>query len=495
MTPKAYQRLSELFAKAVSLDPDERRVFLDTDCGGDLELRRELEELLAHDSDETAIAAEAGVDARSAVNAGLTPGQMIQQYRIAAEIGRGGMGVVYRAEDTKLERTVALKFVAPGVTLTAEGRQRFLREARAAARLDHPNICTVYEIGDSEHGSFITMAYLEGETLRAQLERGQIAIDKALDYAVQIARGLDAAHPKNIVHRDIKPENLMATRQGDGTGETVLKILDFGIARIERTDAITRAGQTLGTVNYMAPEQIDGTEVDHRADIWALGVVLYEALAGVRPFAGGTPSETLAAISAAKPVPVGETRTGVTVGLDKVINRALEKDPSRRYATASEFHLALQSVADELHPRHETAAGVSPQNRRPGVRWFWPAAAALALLGPWFLGWFDREPDPQRPLGPPVRFTTTEGAEDQPVISPDGTRVAFIWDNGDLRSHADLFVQLTGSYEPLRLTDSPEPEHSPAWSPDGTRLAFLRDIDAGCPASTPGPITCSWSLL
>ena len=215
----------------------------------------------------------------------LTSGSPIGPYVIAAELGRGGMGVVYRAQDPRLDRQVAIKVLPPDLIRDATAKQRFLQEAKAASALDHPNICTIHEINETGDGQFyLVMAHYEGETLRERITRGPLALDDAIDIATQVGQGLSKAHAVGIVHRDIKPANLMLTTDG------AVKILDFGLAKLAGSEGVTQTGTTVGTVAYMSPEQARGEEVDHRTDIWSLGVVLYEMLAGAAAVPRGQPA-------------------------------------------------------------------------------------------------------------------------------------------------------------------------------------------------------------
>ena len=208
-------------------------------------------------------------------------GQTVSHYKIIEKLGSGGMGVVYKAQDTKLDRFVALKFLPQHLSQSEEEKQRFIHEAKAASALDHPNICNIHEIDEADDGqTFIVMAYYAGETLRDKIDRGPLAIDAAIDIVIQISQGLAKAHSKEIVHRDIKPANILITEDNQ------VKIVDFGLAKLQGRTQLTKEGSTIGTVSYMSPEQTQGTEVDHRSDIWALGVVLYEMLTGEQPFKG-----------------------------------------------------------------------------------------------------------------------------------------------------------------------------------------------------------------
>ncbi len=281
----------------------------------------------------------------------LAPGSPIGPYVIAAELGRGGMGVVFRAQDPRLDRHVAIKVLPPDLTRDATAKQRFLQEAKAASALDHPHICTIHEINETGDGElYLVMAYYEGETLKERIAQGAVALAAAVDIATQVGRGLSKAHAAGIVHRDIKPANLMVT--GDGT----VKILDFGLAKLAGSEGVTQTGTTVGTVAYMSPEQARGEEVAHRTDIWSLGVVLYEMLKGQQPFQG----DNLLAISKAileRPTP---TLSGAAAALNGVVGRALSKSESGRYQAVSE-------LVDELGTVRETTVPASNQPEAPSI--------------------------------------------------------------------------------------------------------------------------------
>jgi serine/threonine-protein kinase len=254
------------------------------------------------------------------------------------------MGVVYKAEDTKLKRTVALKFLPPELTHISEVKERFIREAQAAAALDHPNICTVYEFDEAEEEAFISMAYVEGQSLRKKVESGPLELDQALRIATQVAEGLQHAHKKGVVHRDIKSANIMVTEDGQA------KIMDFGLARTADWTLLTKEGTTMGTVAYMSPEQTRGEEVDHRTDIWSLGVVLYEMLTGKLPFKGDHDQAMIHSILHREPAPLKKAKPDAPSGLEEVIFQALAKKPSARYPTMEEFAEDLEAVAEGLKP-------------------------------------------------------------------------------------------------------------------------------------------------
>jgi dienelactone hydrolase/predicted Ser/Thr protein kinase len=265
------------------------------------------------------------------------------KYRIAEEIGRGGMGIVYKAEDIKLKRCVALKFLPPHLMNSPELKERFLIEAQAAAALSHPNICVIYEVGESEDGSFIAMEFVEGETLRDKIKKGPLSAEAALALASQIASGLGEAHRKGIIHRDIKSANIMVTDKGQA------KVMDFGLAKLRGGSSLTESQTTLGTVAYMSPEQSRGDEVDQRADLWSLGVVLYEMLAGELPFKGDRDVSIIYSIVHEEPKPIKLRKPPVPMELQQVIARALKKSRQARYGSADDLLRDLKAYQRSLH--------------------------------------------------------------------------------------------------------------------------------------------------
>jgi len=284
-------------------------------------------------------------------------GTTISHYRVLAPLGRGGMGIVYRAEDTRLGRLVALKFLPVELTAGAnEARARFVQEARAASGLDHPNICTIHEVDESADGRlFLAMAYYEGETIRQQLDRAPIALPTALDWSGQIAQGLSKAHESGIVHRDVKPQNVMVTRDG------LVKILDFGLAKLTGDQtALTGVGMTVGTLAYMSPEQLAGTAIDERTDVWSLGALMYEMLSGQPPFKGDAISTPIA-IRQARPVPITALRSGIPIEVERIVLRALEKTADDRYQTMKDM------LSDIRRARRESAASDPSTSSKRGV--------------------------------------------------------------------------------------------------------------------------------
>ncbi|HSQ76551.1 MAG TPA: FlgO family outer membrane protein, partial [Bacteroidota bacterium] len=275
-------------------------------------------------------------------------GTTVSHYTILSRLGGGGMGVVYKAEDTRLERPVALKFLPPDLTRDPEAKARFIHEAKAASALQHNNICVVHDIDESADGQlFIVMDFYEGVTLKKKIDQGPLKIDEALDIAMQVAQGLQKAHEHRMVHRDIKPANVMITTDG------VAKIVDFGLAKLSSMTRLTKTGATLGTIGYMSPEQTRGETVDHRIDIWSLGVMLYEMVTGTLPFKGEYENAVVYSILNTQPEPLTGVRTGVPMELERVVDKAMAKDPAERYQHIDELLVDLRHIAKQ----RELAAG------------------------------------------------------------------------------------------------------------------------------------------
>ena len=281
-------------------------------------------------------------------------GKTISHYRIIEKLGEGGMGVVYKAEDTRLERTVALKFLSPHMLGDENDRTRFVHEAKAAASLNHPNICTIHEIDEADGQIFIAMELVDGENLRTRLRPGPLEISDALGIAAQIAEGLSAAHGRGIVHRDIKPANIVVTQNG------LAKIMDFGLARRPGGAQLTRAGTTMGTVAYMSPEQARGDTVDHRTDLWSLGVVLYEMLAGKRPFVGDRDQAVIYSILNSAPEGIALSAAGGPAEIERALARALAKNPDARYQTAQSLAVDLKAIRQGPESNRTTELSVEP---------------------------------------------------------------------------------------------------------------------------------------
>jgi TolB-like protein/tetratricopeptide (TPR) repeat protein len=397
MSPERWARIQALFVEVKDLEPEERVRRLGEISRSDPELHSELESILdAHDrADELLdsferLVSQPSFELSAADEQDLsTPdphgliGRTISHYEVTELLGAGGMGVLYKATDTRLGRTVALKFLPPQWSLDAAFKARFEREARAVAALDHPNICNIHEIGETEQGQlFIAMAFYDGETVKEKIARGPLAVEDAVDLAEQAASGLAAAHRAGLVHRDVKPANLMVTEEG------VLKILDFGLAKTGET-ALTESGMRLGTPAYMSPEQTRGEEVDAHTDLWSLGVVLYEMLTAQRPFRGDSSTAVIHAIRHEEPEQPGELREGVPEEVAGLVLRLLSKDPKTRYAGAELLSEELATSA----PAPPGARGRLWGLRRSPWLALGSSAAAVALavaLGVIVLG--DRGP-------------------------------------------------------------------------------------------------------
>ena len=303
-------------------------------------------------------------------------GKVFSHYKILEHLGGGGMGVVYKAEDTRLRRTVALKFLPPEFTRDAEAKARFIHEAQAASALDHPNICDIHDIGETPDGQlFIVMTCYEGETLKKKIERRPLKVEDAIDFALQVAQGLTKAHEHGIIHRDIKPANIMVTSDG------VAKIVDFGLAKLSGRTMLTKTGSTLGTAAYMSPEQTRGESIDHRSDIWSLGVMLYEMVTGQAPFRGDYENAVVYSILNTRPEPMTGIRTGVPMELERIVGKAMSKDPSERYQHVDEMLVDLKHLRKESESAAHVIMAPAVSAKRP--RWkklLLPAAIVLGLL-------------------------------------------------------------------------------------------------------------------
>ena len=325
-------------------------------------------------------------------------GQTVSHYQILEQLGGGGMGVVYKATDVRLNRFVAIKFLAPALTRDPEANQRFRQEAQAASALDHVNICTIHEIDETaDRALFMVMAYYPGETLKHLIQRGPLPVQDALDIAIQIVKALARAHGSGLVHRDIKPANLMVTAEG------VVKILDFGLVKLTGESDVTRTGTTLGTVAYMSPEQIRGAEVDARTDLWSLGVVLFEMLTGRRPFTGKDDLALISSILGDPPVAIETLRKDVPPDVRRVVDRALQKGPAARYQTANELLNDLTACRATLAGGPESATLVGAFRRRPLVG-IGAVIVALAIVIPALFVYLrtEREENARRQVIPEV---------------------------------------------------------------------------------------------
>jgi eukaryotic-like serine/threonine-protein kinase len=406
-------------------------------------------------------------------------------YEIVEKLGEGGMGAVYKARDTRLNRYVALKFIHPDRHISTEVNRRFAIEARAASALSHPGIVTIYDVGEHEGKEFIAMEYVRGTTLDGILRGGKLSPGEALKYAIQIADACAAAHSAGIVHRDLKPANIMITDQG------LIKVLDFGLAklaepesRVETTTtqtvdmALTQDGAVLGTVAYMSPEQAEGKKVDGRSDVFSFGLILYEMLSGRRAFEGSTKISTLAAILHKEPTPLTELVSSVPADLERIVSRCLRKDPERRTQTMKDVRIALEELKQAIESGQTSAARTDTRN----PKWLKLAAgAAIAIaLAAGFALWRpkDRPPTPQT-LFTTHALTDSSGIADFPVISSDGKLVAYASDRAT-QKNLDIWVHpLAAGAQPVRVTHDEADEFHPSFSPDGGLIAFRSERDGG----------------
>jgi Tol biopolymer transport system component/predicted Ser/Thr protein kinase len=407
-------------------------------------------------------------------------GRTIAHYQILETLGKGGMGFVYKARDTQLDRLVAIKVLTPDTVAHAERKQRFVQEAKAASALNHPNIVTIYNIGHEDGVDFIAMEFIAGRTLDRVIAGEGLKLPELLRYGIQIADALARAHAAGIVHRDLKPGNIMVTDEGQ------VKLVDFGLAKLSDlhdapdaeltrpTSVETEEGRILGTVCYMSPEQAEARKTDARSDIFSMGAVLYEMATGRRAFLGRSRISTLAAILQSEPKPASELRTGLPRDLARIIERCLRKDPAWRYQSVQDLKISLSELQHDIESGASDATPADGPSPRRALSWAIPLAVGLAL-GAGAAAWLALRGERHDAVYGPVKpLTTYAGNESEPALSPDGKQIAFAWD-GPHQDNYDIYVHLAESGSALRLTSDPAPDHAPAWSPDGQQLAFLRD--------------------
>jgi eukaryotic-like serine/threonine-protein kinase len=375
VNPERWQRLKALFEEAMDKDASGRAAFLDQACGTDTSLRREVEDLLDTRDDDSFLekpAYEVAPELFESETEGAFIGRNLGPYEITGTIGRGGMGIVFLARDTRLDRQVAIKMLAPKYTRDAQQRERLRREARAVASLSHPGIATVYSLEEYGDSLYMVSEYVRGRTLHQAMSDGALSFPLLLDIAIQIARALAAAHEQGIVHRDLKPENVIQTETG------IIKILDFGLARVEPKDGVasnprlTRTGMFLGTPAYASPEQLLGAEVDRNTDIFSFGIMLYELAAGKHPFGASGSLSTVARILEAEVQDLAQMNAAIPKEFDRIVRTCMNKKPADRYDSTRSLLIELEKLTDARSP--------APKPSTTAL-WWWQFHQAFAGFG------------------------------------------------------------------------------------------------------------------
>ena len=467
MTSARDQQIRALYRAALERPPAERASFVAELSGGDEHVHRSVERLLSEQAAATDIGASNA--APSAEAAELPPGTVLAHYRLEGVLGRGGIGTVYRATDTKLNRPVAIKFLTAAVA-DDDAQRRFKQEAETASALNHPHIVTVYDIGEADGIAFLAMEYVEGKTLDRLIPPGGLPLQPALDYAIQIADTLSAAHTAGIVHRDVKPGNIMVTDAG------VLKVLDFGLAKhlgsptspgdsATSETTHTRSRMIAGTPSFMSPEQAEGRPVDARSDVFSFGAVLYQMASGKRPFPGESALAAMAAVLHKEPDPLPAS---VPAEMQRVIARCLRKDPQRRFQHMDDLRVALEELRDE-----ETLKSKPPATEPRRRKLLAAAVLALAATGAAAFWAFTRLAN-ERPAAPgtlqPMQLTTSPWLAMGASLSPDERYFAF---SSDRTGRFEVYIRPASPKGPERqITSDGQQNIEPSWSPDGKTIAY-----------------------
>jgi len=469
MLAERWRRVETLFHEALEKSAEERAGFLDEICSSDPGLRREVESLLAHEGLASGFLESNGsAPTAAAPRQAVPPGERIGPYTVMELLGAGGMGEVYKAHDQRLDRHVAIKFLSHRMANDAASLERFEREARAASALNHPNICTVYDVGEFRGRPYLVMELLEGQSLKDRIAQKPLSAQELAGIARQVCAALQAAHDKNIVHRDIKPANIFLTRGGQA------KVLDFGLAkrganlaapgleadRSTQSLTLSATGTILGTLAYMSPEQAIGEDVDGRSDVFSLGVVLYEMATGRSPFQGKTPAGILGSILTESPVKPSSVKTAVPAKLDRLILKTLEKDPGNRFQSAEELAGDLTALTTSRGQRSLMTVTVL-------------AALASVVLVVWFATRSEAGPK----LQSFAQLTDNPGEELYPSLAPDGK--SFVYQSR-ASGRWEIYLKRVGRQNPVSLTKgSTYDDTQPALSPDGEHVVFRSERDGG----------------
>ena len=526
MKPENWQQVKEIFYSALERAPGEREIFLAEACAADSDMRRDVEILL--ESYQSGYLEKPVLDKYNppSETPQVKTGEQINHYKIIKKLGSGGMGEVYLADDTRLNRPVAIKFFQTNSAFSEQAERRLLREAQSAAVLNHPNICTIYEISASENRSFIVMEYVEGETLEARIRRDKPSISESLSLTLSIAEALSEAHAAGIVHRDIKPSNVIINSRGK------VKVLDFSLAKKAfaetngtGTGFLSESGLIAGTIAYMSPEQARGQKVDARSDIWSLGIVLYEMLTGKLPFSGDTKSDLIAAILRSEPEPIQTFSPNLSSEIEQIIRRTLEKNAADRYQTVKDFAGDLRRLRESLDFQEKPQSFPAPpelrsvqipkghsaeaanfeklsdstiaaitdenkiqasarhlkgefKNRRVGVLLI-SIIVIVSGAAIWkLMSWKTTNPlsftaASRANLQISTLFNTKRkpgGRISNINFSPDGNLLAFsLYGEGK----SNIYIKQISSGEPIKITDGKWFDASPLWSPDGQRILFI----------------------
>ncbi len=482
MDPERWKQIRHVCHSALELEPDRREAYLKEACAGDDSILKEVESLLALQSEAAGVFDSPALDAAARAlaeekEAELRPdlvGRTLQHYRIIAKIGEGGMGVVYRARDEHLKRDIAIKVLPPELMIDPERKKRFVQEARAASALNHPNIVTIYDVTSEGGIDFIAMELVAGKTLDQKIGRKGMKFPDTLKCAIQIADALATAHSAGIIHRDLKPANILVTESGH------VKVLDFGLAKLtqppngEGIDSSSAAmsteeGRVMGTAAYMSPEQAQGKLVDARSDIFSFGAVLYEMATGQRAFPGDNTASIISEIIKSDPPSLNAASPQ---DFEKIIKHCLRKDSARRFQHMDDVKVALEDLKDACESGKPDKPEARPQRAGRCIA-IWTSAAILLILalGTMFIVY--RQSSRKAPSFSVVPLTSYPGVQQQPSFSPDGSRVAFSW-NGEKEDNYDIYIKPLGPGPARRLTSDPAPDSLPKWSPDGSWISFSR---------------------